>query len=102
MSKQQDTEEFLTTLKIHNKELDACFNDAVAVAHLTKLFDQQKAEAADQAVREFAKMLKNTLKKNIAYESRDGGIMVSVERAKEQVDSTTYWALKEFLERKDK
>lgn len=33
----KDIDSFLDTLKIHNKDLDACFNDALAVRHLKEL-----------------------------------------------------------------
>lgn len=34
---QPSVDEFLRTLKIHNKDLDVCFNDAIAVHHLKEL-----------------------------------------------------------------
>jgi hypothetical protein len=46
MSKPTENEtelrKFLETLKIHNKDLDACFNDAVAVGHLEFLITSDK------------------------------------------------------------
>lgn len=35
-----EVDQFLDTLKIHNKDLDACFNDALAVKHLLELHTQ--------------------------------------------------------------
>lgn len=37
ISEEQKLEKFLSTLKIHNKDIDACLNDAVAVKHLKQL-----------------------------------------------------------------
>jgi histidyl-tRNA synthetase len=39
---------FLKTLKVHNRDLDACFNDAVAVAHLEALIASKVEEARIQ------------------------------------------------------
>lgn len=38
-------DEFLETLTVHNKELAASFNDAVAVEHLKSLIAQAEKEA---------------------------------------------------------
>jgi hypothetical protein len=50
----KELREFLKTLKIHNKDLDVCFNDAVAVGHLEALLtsDKQKLlqEIMEQAI----------------------------------------------------
>lgn len=39
--------DFLLTLKIHNKDLDACFNDAVAVHHVKALIQSEIAAVLD-------------------------------------------------------
>ena len=38
-------DDFLSTLKIHNRNIDACFNDALAVAHLKTLLHQERERA---------------------------------------------------------
>lgn len=50
---QDPIDDFLKTLKIHNKDLDVCFNDAVAVAHLKKLI----VEWRDKSLVEMQKQL---------------------------------------------
>jgi hypothetical protein len=45
-----ELELFLSFLKIHNKDLDACFNDAVAVSHLMKLVDHYAEQRATERV----------------------------------------------------
>lgn len=37
--KDNELKDFLYTLKIHNKDLDACFNDALAENHLRQLIE---------------------------------------------------------------
>ena len=40
-STDKELQTFLKTLKVHNKDLDVCFNDALAVAHLENLIDRR-------------------------------------------------------------
>lgn len=47
-AEQDKLDSFLQTLKVHNKDLGVCFNDAVAVSHLSALI---RAEA-DRLARE--------------------------------------------------
>lgn len=48
-SQAAELNDFIETLKVHNKDLDACFNDAVAVQHLKLLVDREKAKAVAKA-----------------------------------------------------
>lgn len=41
-STDSELHKFIATLKIHNKDLDTCLNDAVAVFHLEQLIAAQK------------------------------------------------------------
>lgn len=45
-----ELDKFINTLKIHNKDLDVCFNDAVAVQHL-KLLIATHDKTVEQAAR---------------------------------------------------
>lgn len=47
--KRDEVDEFLDTLKVHNKDLDACFNDAVAVSHLKAAIHQLIEQAEKKA-----------------------------------------------------
>jgi len=49
--------EFLKTLKVHNKDLSACFNDAVAVVHIEHLIDRLLDQARSDAIGEGCKAL---------------------------------------------
>lgn len=40
--------EFLKTLNVHNKDLDVCFNDALAERHLVDLIDNETTRAFHQ------------------------------------------------------
>ncbi len=53
MPELEELDNFLHTLKLHNKDLDICFNDALAVMHLKSLITdhtrQQVLEAEDKS-----------------------------------------------------
>lgn len=49
-SNSSNLEDFLKTLKIHNKDLDACFNDAVAVGHLKCLLQSERQRWSSELV----------------------------------------------------
>lgn len=44
-------QEFLKTLKVHNKDIDGCFNDALAVRHLEQAISQHIDEENQKAFR---------------------------------------------------
>ena len=55
-SKAEELDTFLKTLKIHNKDLDTCFNDALAIKHILELTqsiaDQSKREERERIWKE--------------------------------------------------
>ena len=48
----EELRNFLETLKIHNKDLDTCFNDALASLHIEKLFSKALSQQKEEIKKE--------------------------------------------------
>ncbi len=69
---------FMKTLQIHNKDLDTCFNDALAGAHILKLVDeidkqwQEHEKDMYESLEEFYREDKKALLKRVFKSIRTG------------------------------
>jgi len=88
-TKQQDEElkTFLGTLKVHNKELDTCFNDAVAIHHLERLVTRRLSQTRTDTIRECRQKHEAELARITADLARCLGMLRALQHPEERLEA---------------
>lgn len=65
MSSRDSLDSFLDTLKVHNKDIDACFNDALAEHHLKELVTAEIIAELERLAEQYGEFRDETTGKTI-------------------------------------